>query len=279
MSATEEAPYSPQWLGLREDADAAARAADLIEPLRARLAGRGVPVIRDLGCGTGSMGRWLAARLAGPQHWIMHDRDPELLTYAATTMARTAADGAEVTVTTEHRDITGLTAAELDGTALVTASALLDLLTLDEVDALAVACVNAGAPALLTLSVVGLVRLDPVEDLDAVIVDAFNAHQRRETQGRRLLGPDAPDAAAQAFTRHGASVELRDTPWRLGPDQRDLTARWLRGWVGAACEEQPDLHAKAQDYLRRRLDAAAAGELSVEVGHRDLLALPDRTPA
>ena len=36
-------------------------------------------VIHDLGCGTGSMGRWLAPRLPGPQHWVLHDRDADLL--------------------------------------------------------------------------------------------------------------------------------------------------------------------------------------------------------
>ena len=31
----------------------------------------------------GSMGRWLAPLLAGPQHWVLHDRDPDLLDVAA----------------------------------------------------------------------------------------------------------------------------------------------------------------------------------------------------
>ena len=56
---------SPAWLRLREPADAAARASDLVEPIRMRLPERGRAVIHDLGSGTGSMGRWLAPRLAG----------------------------------------------------------------------------------------------------------------------------------------------------------------------------------------------------------------------
>ena len=40
-------------------------------------------VIHDLGCGTGSMGRWLAPLLPGPQHWVVHDRDADLLEVAA----------------------------------------------------------------------------------------------------------------------------------------------------------------------------------------------------
>lgn len=62
--------YAPQWLQLREPADAAARAPELLDPLRIRLANRpgrgGDLVIHDLGCGTGSMGRWLAPGSTAP---------------------------------------------------------------------------------------------------------------------------------------------------------------------------------------------------------------------
>ena len=77
----------PDWLALREPADAEARATDLLEPSRAS-APRPAAVIHDLGCGTGSMGRWLAPRLPGRQHWIMYDRDPDLLDHAAAVVAR-----------------------------------------------------------------------------------------------------------------------------------------------------------------------------------------------
>src|SRR4051795_8930408 len=75
--------YAVEWLDLREDADAAARNAELVDLLLPSL-GDASLIIRDLGSGTGSMGRWLAARLSGPQHWILHDRDPALLAEAAT---------------------------------------------------------------------------------------------------------------------------------------------------------------------------------------------------
>src|SRR4051812_25990926 len=81
---------APDWLALREDADAAARAPDLVELVRVHLAvvagRRPSAVIRDLGCGTGSMGRWLAPRLSGPQEWVLHDRDPRLLASAVANM-------------------------------------------------------------------------------------------------------------------------------------------------------------------------------------------------
>lgn len=279
MSTAGVPSFTPDWLALREGADAAARATELLDRLREHLAARPRPgeglVIRDLGCGTGSMGRWLAGRLRGPQHWILHDRDPELLAHARTSMSgQVAADGGLVTAGTREGDLTGLRPPDLAGTSLVTASALLDLLTSDEVDALAAACVETGCPALLALSVMGRVELTPADPLDAEIAAAFNAHQRRTVGGRRLLGPDAAGAAVAAFTRRGAVVRSSPSAWRLDADQTALMGQWLQGWVGAAREHRPELALQEGTYLRRRLDACSAGELRVVVHHSDLLALP-----
>jgi hypothetical protein len=266
---------APDWLALREDADAAARAPELVHLLRVHLGTRARPVVvRDLGCGTGSMGRWLAGRLPGPQTWVLHDRDPRLLARAAGSAPTVAADGTPVTARTQRGDLTGLRAPDLVGTTLVTVSALLDLLTAEEVDALAAACAGAGAAALLTLSVTGDVELDPPDPLDAAFAAAFDAHQRRRTGGRRLLGPDAGAAAVDALARRGAAVQTRPSPWRLGADRAGLAEEWLRGWIGAACAQQPDLQADAAAYLRGRLADCAAGRLRVVVGHVDVLALP-----
>ncbi|MEV7089981.1 methyltransferase domain-containing protein [Streptomyces sp. NPDC093085] len=283
---TSEAPrseatrYAPAWLELREGPDGAARATELLGALRSRLAwglsrdGERSLVVHDLGCGTGSMGRWLAPRLDGPQHWVLHDHDPELLELAAARTPRTAADGSRVTVATERRDLAELTADGLAGASLVTASALLDVLTREEVDGLAAACAGAGCPALFALSVVGRVELTPAEPLDAEVAEAFNAHQRRADHGRTLLGPDAVAVAAAAFARCGATVRVHASPWRLGAAESALAAEWLRGWVGAACEQRPELAERAEPYLRRRLEQCEAGALRVVVHHSDLLALP-----
>jgi len=255
--------FAPEWLALREKADAEARAVDLLDPLREALLNRTPLVVRDLGCGTGSMGRWLAGRLAGRQHWVLHDLDPRLLELAGASMTREG-----VTVQTREGDLTALRGDDFAGTSLVTASALLDLFTAEEVDGLAEAC--AGIPVLFTLSVAGRVELEPADPLDTAFQDAFNAHQRRVVDGRRLLGPDAVTAAAAAFERVGSEVVTRPSPWRLGPDQAALAAEWLRGWVGAAVEQEPGLAAEAPEYLRRRLDEG----LTAVVHHTDLLALP-----
>ncbi len=252
--------FSSAWLTLREPADAAARDTTLVAALRDRLT---APlVIRDLGCGTGSMGRWLAPALPVPQHWVLMDRDPDLLAHAAAHLP------AGITAETRQGDVTGLSGDDLAGTSLVTCSALLDLFTAGEVAALAAACAVHGTPVLFTLSVVGRVTLEPADPRDPAIEAAFNAHQRRRTGGRRLLGPDAVDAAVAAFRAHGATVTVRDSPWRLASGD-PLGPQWLRGWVDAAAEQEPDL--RLDGYVEARTGAGFAAT----VGHADLLATFD----
>ncbi|MCU7722722.1 class I SAM-dependent methyltransferase [Actinoplanes sp. KI2] len=246
--------FSESWLSLREPADAAARSAEL-----AGMLPEGIHTVRDLGCGTGSLARWLAPLLPGAKRWILVDRDPALLAHAAAITP--------FPVETVQGDVTELTAADLAETDLVTCSALLDLLTAGEVDRLAGVCAEARTPALFTLSVAGEVRLDPALPEDAAIEAAFNEHQRRTVGGRRLLGPDAPAAAAAAFERAGATVITRPSPWRLGPDQAALTAEWLRGWTAAAVEQRPDLR------LDRYLSDRAGDPPTASIGHVDLLAI------
>ena len=244
---------TPDWLELREGADAAARSAELAEGLARHLEG-GPLEVHDLGGGSGAMGRWLAPRLPGPQHWVVHDRDPDLLALAVAD----APPG--VTVEARRSDVTRLAPEDLAGASLVTTSALLDLLTAGELVRMLRAC--AGRPLLLALTVVGRVTLSPADPLDARIGAAFNAHQRR---GGRL----GPDAVAAAIDELGACT-VRPSPWRLDATHADLIAEWFDGWVAAACEQEPTLAAEAGAYRERRL----AQKLAVTVDHADLLVLP-----
>lgn len=232
----------PDWLALREPADAAARSTELVGLLPEPA------VVRDLGCGSGSMGRWLRPLLRTGT-WYLHDRDPVLLEIAAR-------DGGIPVV----GDLTSATALDAD---LVACSALLDLLTAPEVDRLVDLCVEAGAAVLFTLSVTGGATLDPAEPLDARFAAAFDAHQRRSG----LLGPDAGEYTAAALRARGARVQTRESPWRL--TQGPLLEEWLRGWISAAVAQDPALAAEAGPYLRRRL---ADPDLRATVPHLDLCA-------
>ena len=173
-----------------------------------------------------------------------------------------------MTVEARRSDITRLAPGDLAGASLITASALLDLLTADELARMLGAC--AGRPMLLALTVVGRVTLSPADPLDARMGAAFNAHQRRGG----LLGPDAVAAAVDELRGTGAEVLVRPSPWRLDAAHADLAAEWFGGWVAAACEQEPALAAEAGAYRDRRLAQAAAGELAVTVDHADLLVLP-----
>jgi trans-aconitate methyltransferase len=277
MSA-EGVRVSARWLALREPADAAARARDLVDELLRHLPSTGRLVIHDLGCGTGAMGRWLAPLLPGPQHWVLHDRDSDLLEAATADLPGPAVDGAAVTVETKQSDINRLRSGELADATLITASALLDMLTADELNGLADVCMAPGCPALLTLSVVGRVELTPADALDRRVAAAFDAHQRRITEKGALLGPDAPDVAIKEFGRGGAEVVVRSSQWRLGASHADLVMEWFAGWVGAACEQERELAAHTDGYKRRRLAEATAGQLEVIVDHVDLLVLPRLPP-
>jgi hypothetical protein len=265
---------STEWLDLREPTDAAARSRELVECLRRHLPASSRRVIHDLACGTGSMGRWLAPLLPGPQRWILHDRDADLLRVAAAEAPGRAADGAPVVVETRRSDVTQLRPDDLADATLITASALLDLLTRDELAGLVDVCAKAGCPVLLSLSVVGHVDLAPADPLDSRVAAAFDAHQRRMTVRGRLLGPDAVAAATEGFRRRRAEVLVRPTPWRLGAAEADLAAAWFTGWIGAACKQSVDLASDAGSYARRRLAEARAGELAVTVSHADLLVMP-----
>ena len=230
---------SPSWLDLRERADAAARSRELVAQLRA------VPdrwLIHDLACGGGSMGRWLAPLLPGPQHWVLHDRDADLLAVAALDVPRAARDGARVRVETRLSDITKLGQHDFAGATLVTASALLDLLTGDELAALIHACAEAGCPVLFTLSVTGRVALLPADPLDARVGGRIRRAPAPHDAARAPARPGRGGSGCRGFPQDGEPRSSSDpSPWRLGATESDLAVEWLTGWVDAACEHEPAL--------------------------------------
>ncbi|MFC4244342.1 SAM-dependent methyltransferase [Gryllotalpicola reticulitermitis] len=263
---------SADWLALRCEADDAARSSALLSQLSAP-AGPLAGMVHDLGSGTGAMLRWLAPRLAGPQRWVLHDGDEAILA-ARGSQPILDAEGAPVEVATSIEALAELDTNALRGASLVTASALLDVITRDEAAAIVAACTAAAAPAFFSLTVTGEVALRPSDPLDRALRDAFNDHQRRVADGRRLLGPEAVSIVRGLFVTAGWRTRTASTPWLLGPDSRRLVGEWLDGWVGAAVEQTPELAAHAAAYLVRRRAELATGSLRVRVQHEDLIAWP-----
>ncbi len=273
--------FSADWLALREPADARARAAalelGLVTALASRGRGPGTPWIAlDLASGTGSNVRHLAARLPGLQRWRLLDSDPTLLERAGERCAGLrAADGSPVAIETQRLDLSRASlASALEGACLVTASALLDLVSERWLQDLAAACASAGAVALLALDYDGRRECVPVEAGDAQALAAFHQHQHRDKGFGLALGARATDVAAAAFAARGFSVQRARSDWTLGPGEERLQAALLRGWAEAAIEAQPGARAAHEAWLERREAHLAAGTSHLRVGHLDLLAVP-----
>src|SRR3984885_1830360 len=140
------------WPPLREGADGAARSLILVDELRDKLSAprdnRSLR-IHGLASGTGSMSRWLAPLLPHPQHWLLHDLDGELLAVAGANPPTISSHGAPVTSESKLTDVMHLGADDLAGADLVTASALLDMMTASEIADLVAACAALGCPVLI----------------------------------------------------------------------------------------------------------------------------------
>src|SRR5437016_5963868 len=186
-----------EWLVLREPIDAAARSSSLASAI-AESFPRDRPIINvlDLGTGTGSNVRYLAEFLPDPQHWLLVDRDQALLAEGARLLTLWSAfqpfdcyiEAREYDIGTfDHPGI-------FPGRHLVTASALLDLVSERWLRSLAARCRTLAAPALFALTYNGHFACDPAEPEDDTVRELFNSHQRSNDKGfGRAEGPAAVD--------------------------------------------------------------------------------------
>src|SRR5690606_21132607 len=116
----------------------------------------------------------------------------------------------------------GLDALELPPRGLVTASALLDLVSAAWLDALAARCADAETLVLFALTYDGRMQLEPREPDDAQVRELVNRHQRTDKGFGPALGPSAFAAALDAFAHHGYALRFEPSDWRLGPDDAAL---------------------------------------------------------
>jgi hypothetical protein len=259
--------FSAEWLALREPADAAARAQALLAPLRHTTAG--TRRIVDLATGTGANIRYLAPRLDGAQSWLAIDCDPRLLA-AVERDTRPPHVGVETRVL----DLgAGLDAGLLAGCRLVTASALLDLVSQAWIERLARACAGAGADALFALTYDGRIEWSPSDPDDALVRTLVNRHQRRDKGFGPALGPDATASAAACFRAQGYEARVEPSDWRLGADAGALQDALIEGWRTAAAEVEPAAAGALDAWAARRRARLAAGASRLVVGHADLLAV------
>ena len=146
--------FSAAWLGLREPYDLRARNAAVIDAVVAALAGRPSVTIADLACGTGSTLRALRPRIKARQSWRLADNDLSLLARAP------QSSPPDTHVTTMPIDLNHDLEAALDGPVdLVTTSALLDLVSDEWLQRLAVEIAARRLPIYAALSYDGRIDL------------------------------------------------------------------------------------------------------------------------
>jgi hypothetical protein len=263
------APPLSSWLSLRESVDAAARSQRLAASVIARLPSQRRVRALDLGAGAGSNIRYLAPLLPSIQNWLAVDRDAELL--ALLTAALRPDSQRTVYVDTLPVELGRLDPSLFDGRDLVTASALLDLVSTEWVEQLALRCRSAGAAVLFALNYDGRATCDPAEPEDALVLELFNRHQRSSDKGfGTAVGPDAAALAVSVFESRGYEIIRAVSDWHLIPAHAQLQELLITGWARAASEIAPEHGRGIEDWMRRRLIHVRNRRSVVAVGHTDL---------
>ncbi|GAA0839989.1 hypothetical protein GCM10009113_04370 [Marinobacter szutsaonensis] len=273
--------FDKEWLEAREPADHRARSEALTGRLNQWLqrqtespvgAAEVEPaVMADIGSGRASNSLYLSSRLWVPRVWHLIEQDAGLLALGE---ARLRQIGQAVVC----HNLT-LTSDEMEQQLptplhLLTASALIDLVSEDWLRSLTTALVRRQAAVLMVLSYAGDFELSPPDADDARLKELVNGHQHRDKGSGSALGPDATNRFRQLLQDTGYAVHIDDSPWHLDRNDAAAVESLLRGWVGAALEQAPAASAWLDAWLERRLGQLAAGELRVTVTHQDLLALP-----
>jgi SAM-dependent methyltransferase len=294
--------FSADWLALREPFDLAAREATWatlalpshVARWRER-AGPGAHLnVIDLACGSGANLRALAPRLGGPQKWRLVDHDPALLAAVPGAMRQWAQhhgyniteppdDHAALRITgkdfsvdlaTDRRDLVR----EIDAVGfaqahLVTASALLDLVSAEWLAALLRNVRPTNAALLFALSVDGRTTWSPTDEADERVHRLFAEHQRRDKGFGPALGTEAAQHAHRLLTNLGYTILQAQSDWHIsGAGAPNMQAAMIEGMAAAAIEQVPHAASAVQQWQTRRLAHAPQSHLTV--GHIDFIALP-----
>jgi hypothetical protein len=286
--------FAAEWLALREPYDLAARNAGILEALVQAFVGRSNLRIVDLACGTGATLRAIAPHLPVPQHWRLVDNDLGLLARAATPLPtpppqagegrvgappplageeKKAASAPQVTAAVRPidlvRDLEIVLEAPLD---LITASALLDLVSLEWLDRLIIEAAVRQLPIYAALIYDGRVAFEPVGKFDAELLAAFNRHQRTDKGFGPALGAAAAARAVERLEHFGFAVAQGKSDWVLGPTDQAIQEALLAGFaeVGTITLAAADI----AQWLEHRRGDVTAGRARLRIGHVDIFARP-----
>jgi hypothetical protein len=264
--------FSADWLSLREEFDKRARNAVVLDAVAVAAKGRSSMKIVDLATGIGSTIRGLGPHLPAGQVWRFVDNNSELLKHAIT---RTRSAGAAIEAYALDLNCDLLNA--LDGPIdLVTASALLDLVSDTWLKQLVGEIVRRAIPIYATLNYDGRASISPADPLDLVILKAVNRHQTTDKGFGPALGPNAATAAIAQLQAMNYVLVKGASDWILGPDDREMQMKIFAIWANVAYEPGGLSQNDALEWLARRRKAVIAGCSSVRVGHVDFFATPVR---
>jgi len=295
--------FSVDWLCLREPFDRAAREAsvgmlDLCAHMarwRDRSASMPFTAI-DLACGHGANLRALAPRLGGAQRWRLVDHDPLLLAAVPRALAEWARahdcriEGADAPGEEQTLHVTGsdfraevvlqrvdlardLATLDFGAASLVTASALLDLVSAAWLEALIRKAQVARSAMLFGLNVDGRLTWDPADPLDDRVHGLFSRHQHRDKGFGPALGPRAVPSALQHMASGGYETLQVPTDWVIdGAQAPAMQLAMIEGVAAAALEQDATARDAVRGWKTRR--SAAVGASRLRVGHVDIGAIP-----
>jgi hypothetical protein len=283
--------FSADWLALREPADVAARSVPLTRAIAGPLAREEEVHVLDLAAGTGSNVRYLADHLPVRQRWLLVDNNSALLAQVPIRMSSWGVARGYETVSvsgglvlrgdrrscrlvTRLLDLTALDDGVFAGCVLVTASALLDLVSETWLRALAARCRENGAAVLFALTYDGAIRCAPEEPEDEMVRELVNRHQRTDKGFGAALGPDAAGLAERCFAGLGYRVRRERSDWELPPDAIALQRQLIGGWAQAAAATAPAQAASIVGWRTRRLTHVENHRSRLTVGHEDLAGWP-----
>lgn len=265
--------FSAEWLTLRESHDLRARNPHVLEAVAVAFKSLDTISVVDLACGSGSTVRAITSYLPARQRWTLVDNDHRLLTLACGGMLVGGVERNAVQL-----DLSGNFEVIFESAKhLITASALLDLVSDAWLDRLARECATRALPVYAALIYDGRIDLSPADPLDAVIISAVNAHQRTDKGFGPALGPSAAAAAISRFEALGYSVAHGTSDWVIGTADQEIQLELLGGWAAAANEINALPHHDIGGWLARRKTAASKGVSTMRVGHVDFFATPSTT--
>jgi hypothetical protein len=263
--------FSADWLVLREPYDARARNPAVLAAVSASVEKCSLIRVVDLASGLGSMLRALAPRLPSPQVWRFVDNNSELLGFARRMMMPSAGLVVELCGLDLSHDLEDA----LDGTFdLVTASALLDLVSEGWLERLLSEIIRRRLPFYTTLIYDGRAEVEPADLLDAAIIAAANTHQRTDKGFGFALGPTAARTAIARLESLQYSVVTGASDWFIGPNDREIQMKIFAIWGSAGRIIGGVSHSDMVGWLARRRDAVIAGCSSIRIGHIDFFATP-----